>query len=296
MSLILGTRGSKLALKQADIVQKELLKQFPTLLITIKIIQTSGDKDLISPISEIGGKGVFIKELEVALQNHEIDVAVHSLKDMTADLAPGMKIETFLTSEASNDCVLFSSPKKTLRDLPKGSLVGTGSMRRKALLKKLYPHLKTVNVRGNVLTRIDKLHKKQFDALLLSEAGIIRLGLDHLVGERLDPKTFYPAPGQGVIALEVGENEHKTHAINDLNQSIKSSMEIAFLKKMGLDCSSPLGTYTSLKNDKISLHGFIANESMTHYFEKSIQSSIDQRIDAAEELAENFIQWIKQNP
>jgi len=233
MHIRLGTRASQMALAQAEIVKSKLIAQNPTLTVEICPIITQGDKDLTTPLYEIGGKGVFIKELEKALLDNTVDIAVHSLKDMTSTLATGLHLISFLPAEAVTDALVLKSPYLSFADLPSGAVIATGSLRRKALLKKIRSDISTVDIRGNVITRLEKLQTENFHGLLLSEAGLIRLNRQHLISEHFSAKTFCPAPGQGVIAIETRQQDEKVNAIclsiNDQQQHLKSTTELAFL-------------------------------------------------------------------
>ncbi|CDR32867.1 Porphobilinogen deaminase [Criblamydia sequanensis CRIB-18] len=294
----LGTRGSKLALAQSHIVKEKLRIAYPDLEFLIIPISTKGDLDLTSPLSEIGGKNVFIKELEWALLENRIDIAVHSLKDITSSLMPELKLSAFLQAEAVNDVLLTKKKLDSLDELPLGSRIATGSMRRRALLKKIRPDLQTLDIRGNVLTRIEKLENETFDGLILSEAGLLRLGLQNLISYRFDPFTFCPAPGQGVIALETRVEdffiEGLCDSINDKNQAIKSKTELSFLERVHFDCSAPLGLYAYLEGkEHIKLFGFLASEKMDRYIEETLCFPIEERLDAAKVLSELFLNWRK---
>jgi len=296
MQIRLGTRGSQLALAQAEIVKHKLMMADASLQIDICPIMTQGDKDLKSPLYAIGGKGVFIKELEMALMDNAIDIAVHSLKDMTTTLASGTQLTGFLAAESVWDVLILKQPHQSLQDLPQGAILATGSLRRKALLKKLRPDINTVEIRGNVLTRLDKLRTENFQGLLLSEAGLIRLHQTAIISQRLDPTVFCPAPGQGVIALQTHSDKPEINdiclLINDELQRLKSMTELAFLEKVGLDCRAPLGAYAVVEDSTISLHAFIADKSMEHFFERSEQFVIGQHLQGARALADEFLVWL----
>lgn len=291
----LGTRGSKLALAQAEIVKARLEKKNPNTQFEIQVIHTQGDIDLSSPLCEIGGKGVFIKELEVSLLNKQIDIAVHSLKDITTALPKELQLTAFLPAEAFTDVMILNPKYKHFDELPEGATLATGSMRRKALLKKLRPDIKTVDIRGNVLTRISKLNEGTFDGVLLSEAGLIRLNLQDQISYRFNPHLFCPAPGQGVIALESRKDEAETieicRSINDKDQEIKSTTELAFLEKVDFDCRAPLGLHAILENGQLDFIAFMATEAMDQYLEQRIRFRLDHHIEDAIKLADEFIKW-----
>lgn len=294
--ICLGTRASPLALAQARIVQNKLEKTFPHLRVTCKKIHTTGDREATTPLHQLGGKGVFIKEIEKALLNGEIDLAVHSLKDITCTLPDALCLAAFLPTESFCDVLVSNISCQQLADLPYGSTLATGSLRRKALLKKMRSDIKAIDIRGNVNTRLKKLDEGHFDGVILSEAGLIRLGMADRITHRFDPHLFYPAPGQGVIALEVRKKNVHTkllcQAINDSHQHFFSTMEFAFLKVLGLGCDSPVGAFSFLENGKFRLKAFVSNRAMTHFLEKEVLASADERLLKAEELGNDCLQWL----
>ncbi len=241
----IGTRQSPLALKQAEIVRSKIAAAA-----TLVPMQTSGDL-----FQKGGGKGLFIKELEQALLRGEIDMAVHSLKDVTTRLEPGLRLAAFLKAESCLDVVIG-------KPLSQCKIVGTSSLRRKALIKKSWPHIQTVELRGNVETRIRKIETEGLDAIILSEAGLIRLGLTDRITERMDPIVFPPAPGQGVITVEVHQNAESIREIcaslNDLAQENLSRLELLLVDIMGLDCSAPLGVYSRVENGTFRMNVFLS--------------------------------------
>lgn len=292
----LGTRGSKLALAQAHIVKEKFEAAFSDIQFEIQVIHTQGDLDLKSPLFEIGGKGVFIKELEYGLIKNEIDIGVHSMKDITSELYSGLQLTAFLKAEAFTDVMIASKKFSHFEDLPLGSTIATGSLRRRALLKKLRPDLKFTDIRGNVLTRISKLNEGMADALLLSEAGLIRLGLQDQITYRFNPAVFCPAPGQGVIVLETRKDDAFANeicqAINSEEQMIQSTTELSFLEKVKFDCRAPLGLYAKIENhDTLSFQAYLSNLAMDQYIEEKLRFPISRRIEMASELADKFMEW-----
>ena len=280
--ITLGTRGSELALTQTNMVTAELQTAFPHLRIERQIIQTSGDKrqDMrFSEFSEVAqvDKGIFIKELEIALENGQIDAAVHSLKDVPSDLAAGFTIAAVLPRAAIED-VLVSAQPYTLETLPQGARVGTSSVRRAAQLKFLRPDVQIVEIRGNVPTRVKKvIGENALDAVLLAAAGLLRLGLLNanlsrihidthtLYGLVLDPVTFLPAAGQGAIAIECRANDAASiKAIRALNHAETESRVIAereFLKILGAGCQTPVGAHTWIKDGQLHMAVRVFNEA-----------------------------------
>lgn len=277
--LILGTRGSELALTQTTTVTAALNAAHPSLPIERQIIQTSGDKrqDLrFSEFSDVAhvDKGIFIKELEIALETRQIDAAVHSLKDVPSDLAAGFTIAAVLPRAAIED-VLITRDACTLDTLPKGARVGTSSVRRAAQLKWLRPDLEIVEVRGNVPTRVKKvLGENALDAVMLAAAGLLRLGLMQgsqidiegttLHALTLDPATFLPAAGQGAIAIECRSGDTAVidtiRALNDAETEARVIAEREFLKILGAGCQTPVGAHTWITDGRLHMAVRVFNE------------------------------------
>lgn len=299
--LRLGSRQSALALKQADIVKAALLKENPNLDIEIVGISTQGDDDKTSPLSEIGGKGVFIKTLEVALLNNDIDIAVHSLKDVTSYSPDELTLSGFLNPEAIEDVVIAppESGITSLESLPQNATIGTGSLRRRALLKALRPDLKTIELRGNIETRIDKCFSGECDAILLSKVGLVRMGWKSKIRETLDPFMFVPAPGQGVIALQSRKgdalSESYAEMISDPHQSIISRQEMHILAELGLDCRFPFGLYTEFDGNRFALTAFWADmaykkrkKETIHFYKKDQSYAVE---DLIKTIKTDFEAW-----
>src|SRR3990167_8317506 len=295
-TLRIGTRGSQLARVQANIVEKTLRETFPQYEVEISIINTSGDLDLKSPLYEIGGKGVFIKELEVALLNNKIDLAVHSLKDVTAVLAKGLQLTAFIKPEAISDS-LISSNYSNFNSLPPNAVIATGSLRRKAILKKIRPDIKTVDIRGNVETRIKKQREEGYDGVILSTGGLLRLGLAHLITEEFDPLIFYPAPGQGVMTIETRIDDERTNeicrALSNQEQETISRAQLTFLQEVGFDCKAPLGIHTIIEGTHLHSKIFLADTSMQSFLEKEISCSEDNYPAKMRELGQQCLTWYK---
>jgi len=265
-ALIVGSRASKLAVIQRLQVADILSQAHPQLDVQQLNVSTEGDRDRSSPLSKIGGKGVFIKDLEAALLNKQIDIAVHSFKDVTSRLAPGTRLGLFLPPEGICDCLVLRKGQKW-SDLPHGARIGTGALRRKILLAKLRPDLKVEAVRGNVETRIAKVDEGQIDGILLSEGGLIRLGLADRISHRFDPHLFYPAPGQGVVVVQYRADDlQATNLIGSVTDSqwehIGAAL-FALLSTIGFDCTVPLGAYPEViseqKQQILLLRGWYQN-------------------------------------
>lgn len=305
-TLILGTRGSELALTQTEMVTQELLKAHPGLIVERKIIQTSGDKrqDLrFSEFSDVAqvDKGIFIKELEIALEKGEIDAAVHSLKDVPSDLAAGFQIAAVLPRAPIED-VLITREACTLETLPKGARVGTSSVRRAAQLKWLRPDVEIVEIRGNVPTRVKKvLGDQPLDAVLLAAAGLLRLGL--MKGDRieidgqsihaltLDPVKFLPAAGQGAIAIECRAGDEATfaklRALNHEDTETRVIAEREYLRHLGAGCQTPVGAHTWIIHGQLHMSVRVFDEADLSAKPKEIEISgpADKPALLAERLA-----------
>lgn len=248
--LRLGTRQSPLALVQAKRVMQCIQTQFPNTAVQIVPIQTQGDIDKTSPLSELGGKGVFVTALQEALLKEEIDVAVHSLKDMTSLSPCGLAFMAFLRPESIKDVLVLATPGTGFSDLKRGATLATGSMRREALITHLRPDVTVVPIRGNIHTRLRTVEEQGYDGVITSESALIRLNISPAYAVSLDPQTFIPAPGQGVIVVEGREKDRDIReicdAISDPHQAVLSSLEWVFLREIGLDCGYPLGMYSRL--------------------------------------------------
>jgi len=219
----LGTRGSRLAMRQADEVMKRLAEANPGVEIQRVILKTVGDKILDTPLSKIGDKGLFTKELDIALHREKIDLAVHSLKDLPTQLPDDLLIGAVLEREAPNDA-LISASRKRLADLPAGARVGTSSLRRRSQLLALRRDLNIVDLRGNVPTRLERAEKGEFDAIVLALAGLTRLGLASRVTEVLGPDRILPAVGQGAIAVQHRAGDARTRRPRDVRRAAQHDL------------------------------------------------------------------------
>lgn len=261
-TLVIGTRGSKLALVQAEIVRSALLDALPGLAVRIETITTKGDAVQDRPLSQIGGNGLFVRQIEQALLNGGIDAAVHSAKDLPSLLAPGLAIGAYMAREDPRD-VLVSRNGSTLDALPTGTRVGTSSPRRACQLRALRPDLTLLDIRGNVDTRLRKLRDGQYDAIVLAAAGLSRLGLLSEVSEWLEPSVMLPAVAQGALAIEAREGDEAVRdiviALDDADTSTAVRAERAFLQRVGGSCALPIGAYGIVQKDRLVLIGMIGS-------------------------------------
>jgi len=286
----IGTRGSKLALWQANFISNLISEKYPELNTEIQIIKTTGDTMLSSPLSEIGGKGVFVKEIEEGLLSQQIDIAVHSMKDVPTVLPEGLCIGAVAKRHDPRD-VLISKDGLTLSELPEGARVGTGSLRRASQLLHNRPGLKIVSIRGNVDTRIRKLNESgEYDAIVLAMAGLERMGLGDEVTEIIAPEVMLPAPGQGIIAIECREDDVETidilRAINHRETELQAISERAFLLRLGGDCNVPVGCYALLSRDSINLTGIISSPDGKVIIKKDANGPLDEALELGGQLAE----------
>lgn len=241
--LVIGTRGSRLALTQTHWVADRLRQAHPSLDIEIRTIQTQGDRTQAAnvPLSSFGEKGIFAKELEAALRAGEVDLAVHSMKDLEHTLPEGLALAAVPEREDPRDCLIGA----TLDTLPHGAIIGTGSVRRRALLWSRRPDLQMREVRGNIDTRLRKLEEGQYDALCLAVAGLNRLGFQDRIAEVLDPEWFTPDPGQGALGVETREDDTRLRdllkAVNHRESEFTTRAERAFLREIGGSCKTPVG-------------------------------------------------------
>jgi hydroxymethylbilane synthase len=261
-SVVIGTRGSKLALWQAEWVRSAIRQRFPGVAVELSVIKTQGDKILDVPLAKVGGKGLFVKEIEDALLQGRADVAVHSMKDMPSEIPAGLVIGAVPERETPTD-VLLSRNGLPLRELPAGSVIGTSSLRRAAQLRHLRPDLEVVPLRGNVETRIRKLDTDPLAAVVLAAAGIKRLGLEHRVTEHLDDERMLPAVGQGALCIEVREQDPRVGpmvaALDHPATRTVVSGERAFLKRLQGGCQVPIAGHGRLDGAFFTLTGLVAD-------------------------------------
>lgn len=261
--LIIGSRGSKLALWQAEQARARLQALNPQLDVHIEIVKTTGDVKN-DPLSVIGGKGVFTKELEDALLDGRIDLAVHSLKDLPTILPEGLSIPAICEREDPRDALVLraGSEKGSLLHLPEGAVVGTSSQRRLAQLKALRNDVVVTDLRGNVDTRIRKLDEGQYDAVILASAGLVRLGLQERISARIAISEMLPAVGQGAIAIETKSDNQfavqNTSRLDHRETRLACLAERAFLRGLGGGCQFPIAAHAILDGDSLKLDGLVA--------------------------------------
>ncbi len=289
-SLVIGTRGSQLALWQAQFIKNRLERHFPSLEVSLKIIKTTGDT--IQNRSLVGlGKGVFTKEIENALLSGDIDLAVHSLKDLPTELPEGLCIAAIPTREDPRD-VLITDPELPLEDLPEGAKIGTTSPRRKAQLLYIRPDLRVVDVRGNVDTRLRKLYETDLDGIILAAAGIKRLLKPDIITQFFDTKQMVPAVGQGALAIEVRAADDRVEKLlmplNDAAAAAEITAERAVLESLGGGCQVPIGAHAKHVNGELSLIGAVCHPDGTQRIMESTTGAPDTAQHLGEVVAEKL--------
>ncbi len=261
--ITIGSRKSLLAMTQAEIVAASLNKTFPNYKFIIKKIVTRGDRLKKWPAEQV--KGLFVKEIEEALIANKIDLAVHSMKDMPVDMPAELELGA-ITKRADSRDVLISNSGQGLKDLPKSSCIGTSSPRRRAQLLLYRPDLKVIDIRGNLDTRLKKLKSKKYDAIVIAAAGIIRLGWEDLITEYIKDAIILPAPGQGVLGIQIRKQDKKIRSIvgklDHLSSRIRVTAEREFLKSMGGGCRVPIGAVAKIKANTLRLKAIVAYDKI----------------------------------
>lgn len=300
--IVVGSRKSKLALTQTNWFINEMKKARAPFEFEIKEIVTKGDKILDVQLSKVGGKGLFVKEIEKALLEKEIDFAVHSMKDMPAVLPEGLVIGCIPPREDARDAFISKNNVK-FKDLPKGAIVGTSSLRRSAQLLQVRPDLEIKWIRGNVDTRLKKLETEDFDAIILAAAGLNRLGLNEVVTEYLEPTICIPAVAQGILGIECREDD--TELLEEFtkltDESAKKSAiaERAFLAAMDGGCQVPIAGYSQVEGDQITLTGLVASPDAKEIYKETLTGTDPEQLgkDVAKSLTEkgayDLIQKVK---
>ena len=295
-NLVIGSRGSKLALTQAGMIKSQLELLEPTLSVRIEIIKTSGDTNN-DPLSVIGGKGVFTKELEEALLDSRIDIAVHSLKDLPTIIPEGLTIAAICKREDPRDALVLhrklQGSQASLLSLPQGAAIGTSSPRRLAQLQHLRDDLIIKDLRGNVDTRLRKLDEGQYDALVLACAGLRRLGLEDRISAALPPTEMLPAVGQGALGIETRADSETIAAVSKLDHKftrLACTAERAFLRSLGGGCQLPIAAHAVVREKRIRLDGLVADPQGHRVVRDRISGSLDEAEQLGTELGERLLE------
>jgi len=291
--IIIGSRGSELALWQANFVKKELEKTNKNILVEIKIIKTKGDKILDVALSKIGDKSLFTKELENQLIERKIDLAVHSLKDLQTQIPEGLKLASVSKRHPVEDVLIARKKGISLTKLKKNAVVATGSLRRRCQLLHIRPDIKIVELRGNVPSRIEKFLKTDWDAIILARAGVERLNLKKYISSYISTDEILPAVGQGALGIE-------THIENDFVNNLLSSLqdedtykavlaERALLRKLEGGCQVPIGAYAQVKSNSLHLEAMVGSLDGTLTFRKKVKGSKNNPEQLGKNLANDLL-------
>ncbi len=291
-SLRLGTRKSLLALTQSRWVKKQIESCWPDITVSLVEITTKGDKILDVPLAKVGGKGLFVKEIEDSIIRGDVDLAVHSLKDVPTELPDGLEVSVFPRREDYRDAFI-SNVADSIDELPKEAVIGTSSLRRMAQIKALRPDIRIESLRGNLDTRIKKLEEGMFDAIILAAAGLNRLGLGNRISSLLDPSIVLPAIGQGALGIEFrsddGEMRRILGAIHHEETATCVRAERAFLARLEGGCQVPIGALARLRGDKLSLEGMVANETGSIVIRKALEGSRHDPTALGNELGQTIL-------
>jgi hydroxymethylbilane synthase len=291
-AVVLGTRGSKLAVQQSEWVQAQLHALAPHVTVTLRRIQTSGDRILDVPLAQIGGKGLFVKEIEEALLSGEIDLAVHSMKDVPTELPEKLAILCVPPREDPRDA-LISRDGQSFMHLPRGARIGTSSLRRQSQLLHARPDLTIVMLRGNLDTRLRKLREGQFDAIVLAAAGLRRLAWAHEITEYLAPQISLPAIGQGALGIEGRRDDHFIHALlAELNHApTKTAVlaERALLHRLQGGCQVPIAAHATLTGRQVSLEGLVSSVDGKELIRDTVEGAVEDPESIGVQLAERLL-------
>jgi len=292
IKLKIGTRGSKLALAQSEWIKVEITARHPDVQVELVRIKTKGDKILDSPLSKIGGKGLFVKEIEEALLRKDVDLAVHSIKDVPSELPDGLYLPVFPKREDPRDAFI-SMDYNSIEGLPKGAAIGTGSLRRSAQLLHLRPDLDLVSLRGNVDTRIRRMQSGDLQAIILAAAGLKRLGLSSKIRHTFAVDEFLPAIGQGALGLELRKDDERVLILlgflNHKPTELTIKAERAFLKRLEGGCQVPIAGHGTLEGDYIILDGLVAELDGSRIIRDRVKGSKDQPEEIGFILAERLL-------
>jgi len=292
-TLTIGTRGSLLARAQSTWVEERIRARFPEIQIITKVIKTSADRDLKSSIRSGSATGVFVREIEEALMKVEIDLAVHSMKDLPTRIPDPLEIGAIPAREDARDALIARHDLLPLHDLPQGAVIGTGSVRRQAQMLAQRHDLIAKDIRGNVQTRLKKLDDGHYDAIILACAGLRRLGLEDRISRRFELVEMLPAPGQGALAIEVRKGDHRVASlIADLNEpetAVAVLAERAFLRCMGGGCNSPIAVHARPVRDVCRIEGLVATPDGTTVIRDALESPLAEAQEAATTLAQKIL-------
>ncbi len=291
--LIIATRGSQLAMWQAEYVKSELQKSFPNLSIEFEVVTATGDKILDKPLALIGGKGLFTKEIEEVMLAGRAHLAVHSLKDVPTELPEGLKLAAITKRDDIRD-VFLSHKYKTIEDLPKGAVVGTTSLRRQMQLRAIRPDLCIKNLRGNVNTRLRKLAEGEYDAIILAYVGMKRLGLLESVPyhEPIDDDMMIPPSGQASLGIEIIDDPEVAkiaETLNDPDSALAAKIERDFVARLEGSCQVPIAVHAKVEEERVVVRAMVGLPDGTEILREQIEAQKEQASDLGVELADRMI-------
>jgi hydroxymethylbilane synthase len=290
--IVIASRESALAMWQAKHIQSRLQALYPQTTVEILGMTTTGDQILDSPLARIGGKGLFVKELEQALADGRADLAVHSMKDVPMNLPEGFMMAAVGEREDARDAFV-SNDFESLAALPNGSIVGTSSLRRQSQLQVHFPHLKIESLRGNLQTRLRKLDEGQYAAIILAAAGLIRLGLASRIRQLISPEDSIPAVGQGALGIEISANRPDMLAVlaplNHADTQACVEAERGMSRALAGSCTVPLGAYAQIQNNTINITGFVASVDGKEMVKERVSGQADQAEKLGQLLAEKLV-------
>jgi hydroxymethylbilane synthase len=286
--LRIGTRGSQLALYQANWVKEKLIQVHPHLKVTLVKIKTTGDRIQDAPLAKVGGKGLFVKEIEEALIHRGIDLAVHSIKDVPTELPKGLRLCAITKREDPRD-VFISKDGTLLKNLPQRAKIGTSSLRRQAQLLHFRGDFEMIPLRGNLDTRLKKLKTMNLDGIILAYAGVKRLGLAERITEIISTEISLPAIGQGALGIETRMDDEEVEKIirslNDPHSAIAISAERAFLKKLGGGCQVPIAAFGQIVGSTLQIDGMVATTNGKRFIHHHLEGTIEEAESLGIELA-----------
>ncbi len=291
-TLRIGTRASLLAVTQSTWIKNKIEKQYPGTTVELVRITTKGDKILDVPLAKVGGKGLFVKEIEDALLAGEVDLAVHSMKDVPTEIPKGLHVAIIPIREEAADAFV-SAKYNSLEELPPNSTIGTSSLRRKAQLAALRPDLNIIDLRGNLDTRLRKLEEGQYDAIILAGAGLNRLGLQEKITALFTPEQMLPAIGQGSLGLELRTDDNQLleglQFLHHQETAVTVAAERAFLLRLEGGCQVPIGAHAVLNDDTVTLTGLIASVDGTEILKEVIEGATKEAHQLGVQLAETLL-------
>lgn len=292
----IGSRESRLAVKQAEMIREQIQKSDPRLLVEIITMKTTGDKILDRSLESVGGKGLFVKELDLALAEGTIDLAVHSLKDMPMEETSEFPILAYSKREDPRDVLIYRNRENEKHDKEEsalersGAVIGTSSKRRMIQIQRLYPNAVFKGLRGNIQTRLRKLEEEEYDAAVLAAAGIKRLQMDAVIGRYFSVEEVIPAAGQGILAVQ-GRKEFLKDTVkwrqyvDDRESRIQAAAERSFIRVLDGGCTSPCAAYAQVRGNEVELTGLYYHEESGQYFVDKVSSNVEKALSIGENLA-----------